>query len=49
VEAIGGKELPFVAVRTALLARGHSPLQLSEHKKQPKPAEKPPIVIEMQL
>jgi radical SAM-linked protein len=46
VEAIGGKELPFVALRTALLAKGTSPFLLSAHKKVPKVA--PVVTLELQ-
>jgi radical SAM-linked protein len=33
VEALGGKDLPFVALRLGLMAKGTSPLELSAHKK----------------
>lgn len=35
VEALGGKELPFVALRVGLMAKGRSPLDLGAYRKAP--------------
>jgi radical SAM family uncharacterized protein/radical SAM-linked protein len=45
IEALGGKDLPFVALREGLIAKGTSPLELSAHKKvKASPAPTPELV-----